>query len=537
MNTGITHIACFFLWLVAMLPATSANNNLDSLLLQLDKGILENDYRTSEKQLYIHRLTDSLRYFPTSSVQRYEMNLTLYKTYRTFVSDSAIHYLNMNIELARQLNDKKKENDCRLKLSSLLSASGVYKEAIDVLERIDRQSVTPSMLTEYYYTQYSVYGALQRFEHYTAESAAYRTTRQAYKDTLLHTLSLDDERRLIMMENSYREAQEYDKALKINDKRLSKYQTGDSNYALVTFHRAIIYQALGDKENKKYYLALSALSDMQTITKDHASLWMLAQQLYEEGDIQHAYRYMRFSWNETRFYNARLRNIQSADILSLVDKTYHASIERQNTLLERYLLLCATLFVFLTVALIYIYLQMKKLSAARNHLQQMNIELGQSNTALLESNQIKEEYIARFMKLCSTYIERLDSYRRMVNKKIMGKQIDELLKITRSQEALDKELEELYVNFDTAFLRLFPNFVKKFNELLQEEARITLKQGELLTVELRIFALIRLGIHDSSQIAEFLRYSVNTIYNYRAKVKNKAKVSREDFETLVSKIR
>lgn len=278
---------------------------------------------------------------------------------------------------------------------------------------------------------------------------------------------------------------------------------------------------------------------------------MLAQLLYEDGDMERAYQYMRFSWNATKFYNARLRSWQSADVLSLIDKTYQAMIEKQNDRLQQNLLLITALLVLLIVALGYIYRQMKKLADARNHLQvangqlnglneelrQMNSCLSSTNIELSESNQIKEEYIARFIKLCSTYINRLDAYRRMVNKKVSAGQIAELLKITRSQDALDEELEELYVNFDTAFLHLFPDFVKKFNDLLQENDQIVLKKDELLNTELRIFALIRLGIEDSSQIAEFLRYSVNTIYNYRAKVKNKARGSREDFEDLVRKIR
>ena len=280
-------------------------------------------------------------------------------------------------------------------------------------------------------------------------------------------------------------------------------------------------------------------------------LWMLAQLLYENGDMERAYQYMRFSWNATKFYNARLRSWQSADVLSLIDKTYQAMIEKQNDRLQQYLVLITALLVLLIGALGYIYRQMKKLAVARNHLQtanhqlnqlneelqQMNACLTSTNAELSESNQIKEEYIARFIKLCSTYINRLDAYRRMVNKKVSAGQIAELLKITRSQDALDEELEELYANFDTAFLHLFPDFVKKFNALLQDNEQIILKKDELLNTELRIFALIRLGIEDSSQIAEFLRYSVNTIYNYRAKVKNKARGSREDFEDLVRKIR
>ena len=230
---------------------------------------------------------------------------------------------------------------------------------------------------------------------------------------------------------------------------------------------------------------------------------------------------------------------------------YQAMIEKQNDRLQQNLLLITALLVLLIVALGYIYRQMKKLADARNHLQvangqlnglneelrQMNSCLSSTNIELSESNQIKEEYIARFIKLCSTYINRLDAYRRMVNKKVSAGQIAELLKITRSQDALDEELEELYANFDTAFLHLFPNFVGKFNDLLQDNEHILPKKDELLNTELRIFALIRLGIEDSSQIAEFLRYSVNTIYNYRAKVRNKARGSRDDFEILVRKIR
>jgi hypothetical protein len=194
---------------------------------------------------------------------------------------------------------------------------------------------------------------------------------------------------------------------------------------------------------------------------------------------------------------------------------------------------------------------MKKLSAARNNLQvannqlkelngelqQMNVCLQTANLELSDSNRIKEEYIGRFIKLCSTYINKSDAYRRMVNKKITTGQIAELLKTTHSQDTFDEELKELYTNFDAAFLHLFPDFVNKFNELLQKNDPIILKKGELLNTELRIFALIRLGIDDSSQIAEFLHYSVNTIYNYRAKVKNRAGVLRDDFERLVKAIR
>jgi DNA-binding CsgD family transcriptional regulator len=172
------------------------------------------------------------------------------------------------------------------------------------------------------------------------------------------------------------------------------------------------------------------------------------------------------------------------------------------------------------------------LKQLNDELQVVNEQLQVVNTDLSESNHIKEEYIGHFIKLCSTYIDKMDGFRRMVNKKLTGGQMVELLDITRSHEMMDNEIEELYTNFDKAFLRIFPHFVEKVNELLVDDEKIVLKGNELLNAELRILALIRLGISNSSQIADFLRYSVNTIYNYRAKVKNRA-VSREEFEDLL----
>ena len=327
-----------------------------------------------------------------------------------------------------------------------------------------------------------------------------------------------------------------DEALRINDTRLAKIPFGTPEYALTSYQRAMIYRQKKDREKEKYYLALSSLSDIQSAITDHASLWMLADLLLKDGDIERAYHYIRFSWDETNRFRARSRSWQSADILSLIDKNYQATIEGKNRILVAYLTLISVLTLLLISAIVYIYRQMKRLAEARNHLQETNEQLKSANLELSESNRIKEEYIGRFMSLCSSYIDKLDGYRRMVYKMVSSGQIGEVVKVTRSSQGLEAELNALYKNFDTAFLHLFPNFVTQFNSLLLEDEQVVLKRDELLNTELRIFALIRLGINDSSQIAEFLRYSVNTIYNYRAKVKNKACVSRDDFENLVRKI-
>ena len=176
-----------------------------------------------------------------------------------------------------------------------------------------------------------------------------------------------------------------------------------------------------------------------------------------------------------------------------------------------------------------------QLSIQKEELATLNSQLSIVNLQLTESNRVKEEYIGRFMSLCSQYIDKLDNYRKMVNKKMKNKELDDLYQISKSTELKEKELEELYENFDTVFLHLFPNFIDDFNALLLPEVQVHPKENRL-TTDIRIFALIRLGIEDSSKIAEFLHYSVNTIYNYRARLKNGAIGNRETFEKRVKEL-
>lgn len=540
-----------FLLFLSFSIFSRADKTLDSLLHVLDQTLLEHETYVVQRESRIGHLKELVQGAAAHSIERYNLNNQIYKEYKAFICDSAIHYLNENIRIADSLYDGDRRIESKLQLSLLLSSTGMYTESIDVLKSVGRREIASRLISDYYTCFDHVYGELSVYTQDKTLSGQYWSISQAYRDSLSAILPPQSEEYLMMREALFRDQHLYEEALKVNDLRLAKVEPNTPQYALVTYHRSLIGKHSNDSTGEKQNLCLSAISDIRSAIKDHASLWMLAQLLYEEGDMERAYQYMRFSWNETKFYNARLRSWQSADVLSLIDKTYQAMIEKQKDRLQQNLLLITALLILLIAAFGYIYRQMKKLADARNHLQtansqlnalneelrQMNTCLSSTNVELSESNQIKEEYIARFIKLCSTYINRLDAYRRMVNKKVSAGQIAELLKITRSQDALDEELEELYANFDTAFLHLFPDFVKKFNTLLQDNEHILLKKDELLNTELRIFALIRLGINDSSQIAEFLRYSVNTIYNYRAKVKNKARGSRENFEDLVRRIR
>jgi hypothetical protein len=171
-----------------------------------------------------------------------------------------------------------------------------------------------------------------------------------------------------------------------------------------------------------------------------------------------------------------------------------------------------------------------------NELSDTNTQLNATNKTLLEANIIKEEYIGRYMDQCSVYIDKLDDYRRLLNKTATAGKIEDLLQALKSKQFIEDELKEFYTNFDSTFLQLFPTFVEEFRTLLIDDEEIQIKQGELLNTELRIFALIRLGITDSVKISHFLRYSLSTIYNYRTKLRNKAAGPRDEFEMNVMQI-
>ena len=544
-------LLCFLLFFSCY--SAFAGESLDSLLNVLDKTIKEADTYVQIKENKLHELKKEARKTPPVSVERYHLNNDIYLEYKVYSSDSALHYLNENMLLARQLNDKERELKIQLELSYLLSSIGMYMEAADILNSIDRQTL-PSSLLGYYYTCYGhVYfeaGAAQ--PRYKMFASRYAKLSHAYRDSMQVTLDPSSATYLWLRETQLREAGKYDEALEFSDRRLAEASFGTPQYALVAYQRFRLFESMGKKDEHLYYLVLSAISDVRSAIKEQSSLMVLAQELNRKGDLKRAYDYINFSWEISQFYKTRLRSWMNITPLSMINGNYQDIIKQQNRELLIYITCVALLALLLVIALIYIYRQMKALSIAKKGLQEVNERLfslneeleevnrhlRSTNLELSESNLIKEAYIARFFKLCSVYVDRLQAYRKLVNKKLQRGQVAELLKMTHlSNDIVTVEVQELYANFDSAFLHLFPNFVESLNALLLPDEQIVLKPDELLNTELRIFALIRLGIKDSSQIAELLHYSVNTIYNYRSRVKTKARVSRDDFEDLVAKIR
>ena len=497
----------------------------------------------------------------TTPTGKYQRNFRLYELYKPFVSDSAMFFLHQCIALADETGDASAAVRCRSLLAIRCANTGMYDEALNILDSI---TTRPSPLTidtlalgTYYEAYNNVYSELAYYTHLEDMRQNYQERANHYEQLMLQTMPRTYETCFLRREQRAQGEGRLDESMAINDEWLHTVQPGSHPYALVALYRYIEYKMLGDNDQMIHWLVESVLADIRNGVMDQGSMWEMANELMLRGEIDKASSYISFTSDCANRYGSRQRNWQIAPLLTTIAKNYKTQSERNTAQLRTALVIISVLALLLLGVLFFLHRRNRQLDTARQALKTSNDELATANSQLAdqtqelstlnaqlstlnsqlsESNRVKEEYIGRFMSLCSQYIDKLDNYRKMVNKKMKNKELEQLFQLSKSTELKEKELEELYQNFDSVFLHLFPNFVNDFNALLQPEMQVSPREDNRLTTEIRIFALIRLGIEDSSKIAEFLHYSVNTIYNYRARIKNGAIDNRGRFEARVKEL-
>ena len=326
-----------------------------------------------------------------------------------------------------------------------------------------------------------------------------------------------------------------DQAIPILNKVLtSPLDIQEKAYAYYTL--SLAYEAKKDTDMEIYYLAQTALIDLNASVREYAALQKLARLVYQQGDPERAYNYVSCSMKDAVACNARLRFLEVPEFYPIIDKAY-SDKKAQEKRLGRILTLSITgLAVYLILLAFYLYHGLRKLSLMRKNLSKSNKELVALNQQLQQTGKIKEVYIARYLDRCVSYLDKLEQYRRSLEKLAMASRIEDLFKAIRSADFLREERKNFYNEFDKSFLELFPNFIHDFNNLLNEDGKIEPKPGEILNTELRIFALIRLGVTDANRIAHFLGYSLATVYNYRSKIRNRAKGDKDNFEQEVMRL-
>ena len=525
MNKSVKSVLFTFLLLVSM-PSMGMRHpaSVTDSLLQIYIAEIEHaqDY-INIRQQRIDTLLEQRRSQWNAWEDQYRLNRLLAAEYRPYRCKEALRYYQTNVQLAREVGDRERLAESLTDLAYLLASSGIYHEAFSTIALVDTVSLSDQARVAYYRCMYHLHGEAGFYGGLETYMAEHRDQRDRYFQLIMEHIPDTGILYLSLKESYAREHLQADDAMMYNRILMQLVRPGSAEYALYAYCRSDIYRIMNKEDEQLQWLLRSALADIRNGITDNGSSWMVAEILYHRGDISSSYEIIHYSLANASLYDASLRIWQISPLVNIISTSY---LVHQRTLNSRLVwgLTCSILMalLFLVTILLYvqrthrIHRQSREIEILSNDLRKANEQLQRTNYALLESNHVKDEYIGHYLNLYSDYL-------------------DKLRKQVKDPAFSQSELERFYHEFDTAFLSIYPDFVANFNQLLREEGRIVLRKGELLNTELRIYALIRLGIDNSVNISRLLRYSVNTIYNYRARMKNLA-IDRDAFETQVQQI-
>lgn len=528
-----------FIFLILLFVGQAKSQNLDSVQSALDEVMLRADHYEAIKKKHIQAIQQDLSRAGNDLSKHYDYNTRLYEAYRKYQIDSAALYMKQNVAIAEELGDEFKRQESQIAISTLLSAGGKFVEAKKLLDELSQRGV-PQNLAERYYqamlTFYSNYGLSSNNRAYFQES-------ERYRDSMLSVMDPQSLPYQVAWVTKTVYAKDYAAAKPILHRLCDSLDDAHQDRALITYLLGLIYRETGDMKAQTAYFAMSGIADIKNVIRDNASMQSLALSYYEQGDVDRARLYIERAINDAVFSNVRFRTIESSTFYPIIHAAFIDKEKEQQQQLLQLLIAISLLSVVLLGGVLFIYRQMirlrrvrKALDQTNDQLRELNLQLLSSNTRLQESDHIKEAYIAQFFDICSTYIHKMDVMRKEILKKVVQQDTRDLKKELQSSDYLKAELEDLYNNFDIIFINLYPTFVAEFNKLLLPPEQIVLKDNEHLNSELRIYALIRLGITDNAKIAGFLRYSLRTVYNYRVKTRNKVAGDKDQFEKLLMNI-
>ena len=532
-------------------------HSLDSLLEQQDLFVRVKEERIKQLKMQYSRVKDVK--------ELYAMNRMVYLEYRVYDADSALHYINKNIQLAQQTNNRTWEVVSLLEQSFVLTSSGLLTEALKAVSDIQPEELPQNLRSEYFGRLCTLYSRLRDYSSENSQlSEHYNNLQKAFRDSVYLTATPDELRYWNCRAWLYLGTPEIEPVKQAFEENKQTLSNDSRKYSIATYNLSAIYRSENNDSKYLENLILSAMADIRSVNGDIGSLQEIAEYLFKHGEIDRAYNYILYCSQKAMLFHNRVRIVKMSHLQNQIYKAYQEQSRTQQKRLQASLIAVSFLFLVLIGAFLFIRKQMRRLkeanlkldstnqklsvnmdalSTAHQRLEEVNMQLKDLNTQLQEvndqlreSNYVKEEYIGYVFNICSTYISKLEEFRKNINRKLKVGQIEDVKAMTDSSATASNELKEFYQNFDTIFLHLYPDFVGDFNALLLPEERIELKEGELLNTELRIHALIRLGITDSVKIADFLHCSAQTVYNNRLRTRNKSIISKEDFINAVKKL-
>lgn len=537
------HIYILLVFVFLSIPASAINaDSLEAVYTELDQVLAKAPEYIAKRQHQIDKVKKQLA--ATKDAQKqYTLCYRLYELYYPYIHHDACLYLSRCITLAERLGRKEDADCCRARLAKLLVGAGFYDEAREYLAQMNPSRLTGEPLMLYEVAARALYGELAYYTTMPDLKEKYDSLTGYHENAMMKLLPKNSPTYLMTRQNQLTTAKQGAAALKLNTRWLKMTPVDSHDYAMVTLYRYLAYMAVGDTTTMMYWVTKSVISDIEHGVADQGSIWELANQLMLRGDVERAYRYISFASQCANTFGARQRKWQVAPLMAYLADKYKAASEQSHA---RLLLSILALSIFFIIALVLLFIAIRQrnhVKQTRNLLYESNARLKDSNERLAESieqladsNRVKEEYIGRFLEMCSLYVNRMDLFKKRSARYLKSRQYAELERLIHGKGDNDEDAVELYKNFDSAFIHLFPHFVDDLNRLLRPDAQLSAEKDGQLSTSIRIFALIRLGINDSSKIAEFLHYSVNTIYNYRARVKKGALGNKDDFENKVKMI-
>lgn len=525
--------------------ATSSMADTNGELIQRIDSIIDNItqiYGKKQARIDFYKSMAHKSQKPETQLSAYDK---LYDEYFVFQFDSAMVYADKAITLADRIGDKFHHDKCRIEKASLLGVGGLYGEAVALLDEIDSTHLDNKLRFDYTIAYYFIYTYWADYCHDYYYSPRYHERANNYLKQAVTMLRPTDSYYNFFWGEYFIYVERNDKrALEHYFKTLSTAPVESRWYAMASYAIANNYSANNNNNKYEEYMLRACISDLLNCTRENLAMQDLAMYLFKKGDdnILLAERYINFAMDDAKNYNNRLRIIEISQKLPVIVSTYREKLSSQNNIMRFALFGVSILFAFVVV-LLYFYSRQNQLLARQRHelsesnnlLSSLNDKLNTLNSRLLDTNSRRERLAKLYIDLCAKYIDRLSKFETLVKRKIKVGQVNDLLNTASSSRLSEEDAATFMNSFDTAFLDLYPSFVDEFNALLRTNEQIVPSHKGRLTTELRIYALIRLGVKESSEIAALLFYTPRTIYNYRSTIKSRA-INRETFECDVEQL-
>ncbi len=536
-----THL--ILLCLMLLLSTAQAAPISKSLLQSLDETLEQRENYMSGKEHTLDSLK-SLLQRTTDRSQVLSLYQDLYLEYYVYKYDSAMTYNEAAIQLAHQWGDDIQEKRGLIQRSELFALGGRYYEGFDNLQNMDVSTLDSTLRFRYHYTNFLLNLYLEEYGDNNTYTDSYYSQRSYHLKEAMNYIEPDNQNSDYYWGEYYTYVENDPEKAKVFYEQQVNSGRSSRTDAMAYFNLSNYYFSKGEQQKGEEYLIHSCMADIKNNVKENMALQILSAYLFQQGksQVERAERYISIALEDAHFYDSRLRIVESSRVFPTIISAYQSLLQDQNKKQQYGLWGITILAIWLLFETFFYIKQNKQLSVKRyklalsnDDLTMLNEKLGVLNGQLMDTNHRRERLAKLYIDLCANYINKLKSYQSLVRRKIKANQVNDLATTISSTKLSEQDASAFLTQFDKAFLDLYPTFITEFNQLLRPEEQIIIPQERTLSMELRIFALIRLGVKESSEIALLLFLSPQTVYNYRSTVKNKA-IDRETFEDEVRQL-